>query len=266
MPDLKRPDITIPNSTEVYSYFANLERDKAARDNSLETMSKLIVPEVQWVDGAQQELETVLESGNPVVFLMNHTTNLDPITLGSQFWRDPLLRRFMDNTRIASKFSLFKYGPIADLIEDIGSVPIPRTKDMEGGKVNKKQMKAATDLFFDFFDESVRARLESWIIFPGGTRNKNNRTVMPPPLAGTARMLMRANDLETPLTTVSIGDYHPPLRLLNPGEHRRPSLVIGMPDKTRWQDKKAASEHIRASIQQNIDQAHANYLDRKSSR
>lgn len=170
----------------IYSYFSFLK--KYSKNNSkvdINTRYKKIHKLVSEITNALQAdiiiegLENIPE-GNNNFFVPNHISNYDPLLI---------LSIFDNTTTFVAKKEIEKFPFVGYAVNGI-----------EGFFLDRKDLKQSLKVMMKV-EEDLKKQYRSWVIFPEGTRNKDNMRLMLPFHHGTFRAPVRA---KVPIVPVAI--------------------------------------------------------------
>ena len=159
-------------------YKKNLTDSIETRYNNVHTLVNKITKALQ-ADIIIEGLENIPKNNNNF-FVPNHISNYDPLLI---------LSIFDKVTTFVAKKEIEKF-PLVGLA----------VKGIEGIFLDRQNLKQSLKVMMKV-EEDLKNNMRSWVIFPEGTRNKDNMRLMLPFHHGTFRPAVRAN---VPIVPVAI--------------------------------------------------------------
>ena len=171
---MRRSQINVENYAEVYQYFGDREINQPFAFLSHVAMASLIRPQISYDSGARGAIKENLHRGNPLIIAPSHIHYIDQYVLGAAVTREKLLRQLIGNTNGWAKPSYF-HGPLKKPFELIGVIPVFRQQD--AAKLPAASLNESKSLATSAALSLVVSKLKqgkNFLIFPEGTRNKDN--------------------------------------------------------------------------------------------
>lgn len=174
-----------------------------------------------------------------LAFFPNHDSAFDPVIILS------ILER---NTTFVSKIEIAKIPAVKECINAI-----------EGDFIDRKDLKQSLKVMMRI-EKSLKEGNKSWVIFPEGTRNKDNMANCLPFHHGTFRPAFKS---ETPIVPVAIFGTNSIL-LTKPQYKKYHCFIKFLPPIYPEQYKDMTTEEIAVMVQERIDKVISFDLRRKS--
>lgn len=186
-------------------------------------LARRFVPRVAYAPGARDALRTLIRKDRrPLLIVMNHLSELDPMTVSAAAWRSEL-RPVIGRTRVLAKDELFTTA-LRKKLDMMGGMPVFRGKDHGSDAVS-----ASSNRMLDTCAERM-ARGDSIALFPEGTINQSDDlSRLLPVNAGVGQIADRARRLGANPALVTLGLSYGASANPTKEQARAASFFFGMP-------------------------------------
>ncbi|HEY9316048.1 lysophospholipid acyltransferase family protein [Williamsia sp.] len=239
-------EIDISEADQVYAHYLEHQQDRRAALLKYGYLALKYRPRVRFdaADG-KGSLNELTKSGVRLVISINHISESDPYVVAAAAFRSPL-RFLIGRTRILAKDELFVDDELRRKIDSMGGIPVFRAKN------HGTRVAAAAGL--KMIDTCVErmSRGDSIAVFPEGTCNLDDPTIVAPVGSGVAHIAVRAKNAGCRVALVNVGLSYPD------DSHRKALVVMGTPIELDAGARPAAvARQIRLDLQRVVDLANA---------
>ncbi|MBY6436676.1 1-acyl-sn-glycerol-3-phosphate acyltransferase [Rhodococcus kroppenstedtii] len=232
---MDRPVVALENADAVYDYYLSHQQNRRVARLAYGALASRFRPRVHYGVGARERLRSLIYDDSRLIVAVNHVSDTDPYTVAAAAWSSAL-RPVIGRTRVLAKDELFvetepgrtRGRAIAERtsqrrrIDMMGGIPVFRGKDH-----GLRAAARAGNLMMDVCAERLR-RGDDLALFPEGTCNEGDPTVLQHVGSGIGHIVARARAKGVDPTLVVMGlHYGPP-----PGRYRGASVHIDVPDLT----------------------------------
>ncbi len=253
MSKLNPKDFTLENYKQVYDHFVEYEPNGLLVGLAANGLRKAYNPNVTLDDTTKELVAAYVDAEQPLIFASNHLRIDDQFVIGAAIEAVPAMREARKRgIFVPAKFEYFNGGKLTFITkpftETLGGVPVFRRKGIVPEQM--PLFDEATDAFIDMSAQKL-ALGQSMIIFPEGTRNKEDAKRVQKIYQGVAKTALLACELGVePLiipTAVSydsalFGMRGPALRFGDPIEAARGGSVTSITNRLAKRMQKTLDE------------------------
>lgn len=189
---MSRPEVTLENYEELYSYYGQHEPSELALKGLHLATRAIYMPETHYAAGAEATITSLLENDHRLIMTCNHINMLDQLPVAAMMREEEAFRPVVGHTSILAKQPYFRNPLARRLMDTMGAIPVFRAQDTEGSS-NKDRLAAANAMI-----GAAVERIEAGghlFLFPEGTRNRDDRTKLGKIQSGVGRIATRSAEV-----------------------------------------------------------------------
>jgi len=203
---------------------------------------------IQFLDGAEAEIQEAEADDTHIVFVGTHTSMHDPFHLGGAMEREESLHWLRGRTFEPAKPILFKIPGVRQAIDSLDAVPAFRSKDAKTSDEKKLQLEATKSFLGVCVDKITNDGV--MIIYPKGGREKKKRDQVEGFKGGTGRIACEASkQVNVALLPVAINYRR---RFF---KWRNADIVFGNLIHGPFENRQAVTKQSIQSLQYGLDRA-----------
>ncbi|MBT0567524.1 1-acyl-sn-glycerol-3-phosphate acyltransferase [Williamsia sp. CHRR-6] len=229
---------------EVYDHYATHQQPRRKARFAHFALGLTYRPRVEFVDDARPHLRAVARSGVRLVLCVNHINDKDQFVVAGALWRSPL-RPLIGRIRVLAKHGLYTNPKQRANIDMMGGIPVFRARDTDpetAAAANRRMLAVCIER---------GAGGDAIAIFPEGTRNDGDPTVLQPLASGAgqiaAGIAARRPTALIPIAVAYQGDSAKRARVVF-GDPVTVAATLSVPEIT---------DIIRERLQATVDRAHS---------
>ncbi len=205
---MKRPPVVLDDNLEaLYEYYKQREARPRFTNFAHNMAARILRPHVVMDDVTRKQIDEHLQQRGQVILAANHRSWYDPFVVAAMPPTAPELEPLSNRTFIPGMQRLFRNPAVRTFVENLGSVPVFREKDVAGneGDLRKKATALMIDTCIDRMQKGYNLAM-----FPEGGINSTAPHEMRPLKNGIARIAGSVS-LSTDLLVIPVGiDYGSP--------------------------------------------------------
>ena len=247
---MKKPQVSLENETAVYDYFTDKEPSSRLMRPLHRLAAGVYRPDTVFAKGAEEAIARHIDSGRPIVMAANHLSMHDPLVLASMVQREKAFRPLIGRTLILSKPSLFNVPLVGRIVSNGGAIPVFRPEDIKSAEADEAVRRRETSAKAIGIAVAKLEQGFSIVLFPEGTRNKEDETRIQSLRPGIGRIACSASNRKNVLVVCTATAY---------GSEDKPSvfsptIAVGYPlDVAR--EPEGMVEVVGESLQECLDAA-----------
>lgn len=253
---MKRPEISIDNTEQVYDYYANFKPNFFLNRIGHLAMSLMYKPDVHYEEDAINSLDELMKNNYRIIIAPNHVNDIDQYTVASAAQREKPLKKLRRNTFVLAKSSIFtEEGKFISWgVDQMNAMPVFRIVDIpENDEDREIKLQSQSKCKEKMLSTSIYRidNGENMAIFTESTRNKIDVTKVQRIKPGLD-MIIRGLKPDTKVAILPFGIYY--------GENKnkdlkKPTLFIGKPSEQNSRNPGEVTEFLQERIQECVDNA-----------